>query len=233
MTFFFNKHTEHERHLKAFIQAYGGSISVQEPDADVQFFKPRTDFKMKLKVVPPAYIYTSKFNYDSLLRVRDLIAVLHNDSIDSITRRTTELELTTRLDRYTQSIRDEKPMMYHVYSKFRFFKTFYFHSGTRNLFYRGSSELNKIELLAKVFYSMLYMITIIGGFIGSFILFFRGLKNINYLLISTMGLYFALITPFVLKMDQDRYFVPGYPLFLMALVYLIVIITDRFSRRSA
>jgi hypothetical protein len=214
------------------LQSYGGSVASWEPEADVQFFTPRNDFKNGKKIVPPNYIYTSKFNYDSLVIVRDLIRDVKDEKIDTNVRKVEEQELIRRLDLYTKSVQDEKPFLFYIYARWRFFKTFLIHSGTHNLFYRGSSELSKPALLAKVFYSFLYIFILIGGFIGSFYLLFKGLKNIDYFLIGTIGLYFAFVTPIVVRMDQIRYFVPGYPFFLIATVVLLIMIADRFAKKA-
>jgi hypothetical protein len=219
-------------HLNFMLQSYGGSVASWEPEADVQFFTPRNDFKNGKKIVPPNYIYTSKFNYDSLVIVRDLIRDVKDEKIDTNVRKVEEQELIRRLDLYTKSVQDEKPFLFYIYARWRFFKTFLIHSGTHNLFYRGSSELSKPALLAKVFYSFLYIFILIGGFIGSFYLLFKGLKNIDYFLIGTIGLYFAFVTPIVVRMDQIRYFVPGYPFFLIATVVLLIMIADRFAKKA-
>ncbi len=219
-------------HLNYILQAYGGSVALWEPDADIQFFRPKKDFNIKTDVVPPKYIYTSQFNYDSLLIVRSLIADMQDEKLDSAKHKAEEQELIYRMDKYTKSIQDEKPFLFYIWARVRFFKTFLIHSGTHNLFYKGSSELNKIELLAKVFYSFLYVLVLIGGFAGSFYLFYLGLKNTDYLLMGTIGLYFAFVTPVVVRMDQIRYFVPGYPFFVIALIFCLLSILSMITKRS-
>jgi len=231
--FYTSTETTYLSHLNWFIQAFGGSVAGWEPDADIQFFYQRKDFKIKKDVELPAYVYTSKFNRDSLIQLRTMIQSIRTDSLDSIKKRALDVTLMRTLDRYTKSIQTEKPFLYYFYARWRFFKTFLIHSGTRNLFYKGSSELNKPELFVKVFYTLLYILVMIGGFAGSFILLFRGLKNANFFLIGSIGLYFAFVTPIIVRMDQIRYFVPGYPFFVIALVYLLVVIADRVRSRSA
>ena len=219
-------------HLNYILQAYGGSVALWEPDADIQFFRPKKGFKIKVKVVPPPYIYTSQFNYDSLLIVRSLIADMQDEKLDSAKHKAEEQELIYRMDKYTKSIQDEKPFLFYVWARVRFFKTFLIHSGTHNLFYKGSSELNIVELLAKVFYSFLYVVVLIGGFAGSFYLVYLGLKNTDYLLMGTIGLYFAFVTPVVVRMDQIRYFVPGYPFFVIALIFFLLTMISFITKKS-
>ncbi len=208
--------------LYSFMNSFGGSLVYWNPGSDMSFFIPAPEhIKKKKNVLPPAYIYTSKFNYDSLLVVRKLIQdVLHTEG-DSIFRHNNEQEVMTRLNTYTKSIKDEKPFLYYISSRFKVFRTFFVHSGTYNLFERPSFELNPLEWTIKVAYSLLYAIVIIGGFLGSFCLIFNGAKNTEHILVSLIGLYTALVFPFLLKLDESRYFVTGYPFFVLSCIYFL------------
>lgn len=219
-------------HLYKFMQSYGGSIAIWEPGSDILFFIERTDFKTPVKVVPPQYIYTSKFNYDSLVVIKNLIKDIQTGNESDAIKNEKEQYVSARLDDYAQSIKKEKPFVYNVRSRINLFKTYFVHSGTHNLFYKGSFELNKIELLIKVFYSFLYVIVIIGGFLGIFYLLFTNFRNAHYLVLSLSGLYFAFVFPFLLRMDQIRYFVPAYPIFLLFTVYLLMSMINKIFKLS-
>lgn len=218
--------------LFQFMNSYGGSIVNWEPGSDISFFLPTPDYiKKKIKVTPPSYIYTSKFNYDSLVVVKELISNIVNPKISKDKKRKNEIEVITKLNVYTKSIKDEKPFLFYVLSRVKVLKTFFVHSGTYNLFLKASFELNTLEWLFKVFYSLLYAIVIIGGCIGSFYLIIKGFKNIDYILISSIGIYIALVFPVLLKMDEFRYFVPGYPLFLLGCVYILISVSTKIIKK--
>jgi hypothetical protein len=218
-------------HLVKFQQCYGGSNDVTEPKSDVFFYRPRP-FKMKIKVTPPPYIYTSKFNYDSLVMVRDMIHDIDHCPYSYEYKMKRGQIVSAKLDAYAASIKKEKPFLYQVRSRITMFKTYFVHSGTHNLFYKGSWELNKIELLIKVFYSFLYIIVISVGFAGIFYLLFTHFRNADYLLLSLSGLFFAFVFPLLLRMDQIRYFIPGYPIFLLFAVYLLISLVNRILKIS-
>jgi hypothetical protein len=210
--------------LYRFMNSFGGSIVHWQPGSEITFFKPPPKhIKTKIEVTLPENIYTSKYNYDSLLLIKKMIDSIENFDLKKDMKIDIERGIITKLDVYTQSIRDEKPFLYYISSRFKPLKTFFLHSGTYNLFNKTSIELNKLEWLIKVFYSALYVIVVIGGFIGSTFLFIKGFKNIEFLLLSTVGLYIALVFPIILKMDEFRYFVPGYPFFLLSCAYILVI----------
>jgi len=210
-----------------FLQSYGGSFSVLEPNSDIFFFRPRA-FKMKVKVTPPTYIYTSKFNYDSLVVVRDLISVIEFFPYSYEVKNEKEKIVIAKLNAYTVSIKKEKPFLYYVVAPIKLFIRYFVHSGTHNLFDKGSSELSKPLLLIKFFYSFLYILVMIGGSLGMLYLLFTHFRNAQYLVLSLTGLYFAFVFPLLLRMDQIRYFIPAYPIFLLFTVYLIIELFNRF-----
>ena len=212
-----------EAPLFHFMNAFGGSIVHWEPGAEITFFVPlSTSIKKKIEVILPSYIYTSKFNYDSLLIVKREIRELRNDSIPEKEKKALTQKVKLQLDSYTASIRQEKPFLYYVSSRFKVFKRFFIHSGTYNLFIKASYELGKAELVVKVFYSLFYLFVLVSGFAGNIWLFIKGFKNVTYQLLMVTGLYFALVFPFVFKLDEYRYFVVGYPFFILASVYTLI-----------
>ncbi len=209
--------------LFEFMNAYGGSVVWWDPSADVTFFKPVTfkvDKKPEIKL--PENIYTSEFNYDSLLAVRNLIGIVNDTTIDKAIRRQNELIAMDRLKRYAESIKTNHPFMYYIGSRFKVLKNYFVHSGTSILFTKSSANLNLFMLGLKVFYSALYMLIVAGGFISSFYLLLKREENNNYRIISITGLYIALVFPFLFKMDEYRYFVPGYPFFMLAIVLAVI-----------
>lgn len=218
--------------LIRFMNAYGGSIVWWEPGSDITFFRPAPGYiKKKIEVKPPQYIYTSKFNFDSLVVVKNLIDELNNPLTENRSKSIITANVKRMLDSYSTSIKDEKPYLYYIFSRFRVMKSFFVHSGTYNLFQKCSFELNKFELFIKIFYSLLYVWVALLGFFGCFLLFVSGIKNIDYLLLSTVGLYIALVFPFLLKMDESRYFVPGYPFFVLAGVFASISVFSFFKNK--
>ena len=219
--------------LFQFMNAYGGSIIWWEPGSDITFFKPLPkSVSRRTEVVPPDFIYTSQFNYDSLIVVRDMITLVENPETSEAEKKQMEAMCIQKLKHYTQSIKKEKPFVYHIRSRLRTLQSFFFHSGTYNLFTKASFELKPLELSLKIFYSLLYVFVVIFGFIGNLLLIGTGLRlrKMDFLLIAGLGLYVALIFPIGLKMDEFRYFVPGYPFFLLASIYTFVYFYGLFRR---
>lgn len=206
-----------------FMNAFGGSIVYWNPGSDITFFIPPSDYiKTKVTVTLPSTIYTSKFNYDSLLVVRKEIQEIRNNDTSPERKRLLNQTVKLQLDSYTESIKKEKPFLYYVSSRLKVLKVFFIHSGTYNLFNKASFELNKLEFAVKLFYSAFYLFVVLFGFGGIIWMLKNGFKEMNYLLLIVTGLYFVLVFPFIFKLDEYRYFVIGYPFFIIASVYTLV-----------
>ena len=162
--------------------------------------------------------------------MRDDIKLIDSDAISQSQKKKIEQRVIARLDLYTNSIKKEKPCLYYFSSRLKVLKTFFFHSGTYNLFHKPSFELNKLELLIKIFYSLLYILVATIGFFTLFYLAFKGLRNVHFLLISSCGLYSSLVFPLVLKMDEFRYSVPVYPIFVIATTYTLITIYHKYKK---
>jgi hypothetical protein len=220
--------------LFKFMNSFGGSLIWWEPGAEIAFFiPPPKSLRVKKQAVLPDYIYTSKFNYDSLVVVKKMIERVDEVSIGKQETEELTQQISRKLDSYTASVKLEHPFLYYIGSRFRSFRTFFVHPGTYNLFTRASFELRGYEMLLKLMYSLLYVWVVVGGFLGAFLLFRKGFFCYEYLLISVLALYFAFIFPLGLKMDEYRYFVPGYPFFILAMVYTILELGEWFSWRRS
>jgi hypothetical protein len=213
--------------LFEFMNSYGGSVVWWDPNADITFFKPIT-FKLDRKVETklPENIYTADFNYDSLLEVRNLIRVVNDTTLNKSERKRSELIAMAKLKRYSKSIEVNKPFMYFVSSRFKVLKNYFFHSGTSTLFTKSSSNLSVGLWGIKVFYSLMYVFVAAGGFIATIYLLLKSKSNLKSFIIAMTGLYIALVFPFLFKMDEYRYFVPGYPFFMLSIIIMIGSIID-------
>lgn len=218
--------------LFRFMNSFGGSMVWWLPGSEITFFIPLPEkIKLRKETILPDYIYTKEFNYDSLLLVKNMIHLTKSDSISTLDRQLLEKQVISKLDRYSNSIKTEKPFLYYIQSRIHIFKTFFIHSGTYNLFNKASFELNRFEYSIKVFYSLLYVFVVIGGYFGLITFLFSWMNNIKTLLISCIGLYSALVFPIILKMDEYRYFVPGYPIFIIGATYVTITLYSVINRR--
>lgn len=205
-----------------FVCSFGGSNLHWQPGSEITFFRELSqEVKVRKYGTLPDYIYTSKFNYDSLIKIRTLVRLMETDSVPLSDKLIINKILIEKLDTYTHSIKEEKPFLYHVGSRFLTLKTFFLHSGTETLFRKASFELNPLEMGVKIFYSLLYLMVAFAGFFTLIYFFFRRFRDTELLFIACCGLYSSLVFPLVMKMDEFRYFVPSYPIFTLATAFTI------------
>jgi hypothetical protein len=207
--------------LYRFMSSFGGSIVHWNPGSEITFFLPvPSSIKNQQRAELPENIYTSKFNRDSLVVLRDIIAVINDPATDETAKAQMNAVAKAKFDEYAASVLEERPFLYHIESRIRAFKNFFFHSGTYNLFEKSADELNWGQFGAKVFYSVFYLLVVLGGLSGALFLLVRGLSRPEWLLPALTGLYAALVFPLGLKTSESRYFVPAYPFFLISAILL-------------
>ena len=212
-------------HAFTFVAAFGGSGVYWNPKAEITYFYKASNFKMDGCQSLPQEIYTSKFNADSMLRIKNMIAEL--DSIKNpVEHKRLDHEISERLDEYALSIKNEKPFLYYVTSRFKLLKSYLIHSGTENLFLKSAEQMNGFEFFFKILYTLLYLSVVFFGIIGSiFLVLFKWKFDLIYLILP--GLYFTLVYPLVMKMDEYRYLVPAYPFLLVIGIYFLSILLNK------
>jgi len=218
-------------HAYAFVSSFGGSCVYWKPKAEITFFYKGINKDMEECTQFPDYIYTSKFNKDNMLKLQQLV-----QQVESIKNPQLKQSLNAKAERlfdsYTRSIADEKPFLYHIGSRFSLLKSYLVHSGTMNLFNEPSENLNSIQLLMKVGYSLLYLFTVIFGFLGM-IYFFLRKKWSNLIWLILPASYFSLIYPLGLRMDEFRYYVPAYPFMLVIGILFIYCLVENIRPKDS
>lgn len=201
--------------LVEFVQAFGGDIVDWNPDAEIYWFNTNKNIKIKSKIEKlPQRVYTSYYNQDSLLEVKSLLDIIIRDPNRQYNKDSIETIVVGKLQRYLDSYKSEKPIMYYLVSRFIIFKKLIIHNPTYNLYQTPFSNLKWYEKAIKLFYFLQYYICFLGFFIIMF--FVLLMRRLNVLIpIILIALYGILIFP-LLKLCEYRYLVPIMP-FVIAL----------------
>ena len=198
------------------------------------FYHPNT---MRYNNAPfPKYIYTSKFNEDSLRMIRGIIAAIKTDhSLSKETKDKYEELAAGKLESYIQSIKEEKPFLYYVKAPLIHLRRFLLDYGLDfNLYNRNPNASHGPGFFLKFFYNSVFYFIILGlGFFG-IILTFKSLFKLSLLsLIPGIPLYTIIVHPFFLKFDLYRYFVPAYPFMVISSAFAIIWLIGKFSKQQA
>jgi len=208
-----------------FVQSWGGSWIWWDPTAEIRWFgvkETRLSGMAPLKdnnISIPDYIYTSKFNLDSLVILKQQLTNYLSDSAhtisDSIKREELMTIIRNKCNLYAQSIKYEKPFLYYIKAPLVITKKFLVHSGTYNLFDKSASELSPVAYVFKIFYSLLYLLVIGLGIIGLLLLTKQSISFASLILITGTTIYCIIIHPIILRYSEARYLVPVYPFMII------------------
>lgn len=204
-----------------FIQSWGGNYLWWEPGAHIRYFGVGTDsisYYDKATIRFPELIFTSQFNQDSLESMSEKLEELKKNKIEwnSSYYEQRSSEVYNSFEKYVNSIRKEKPFLYHFQARISLVYQFFFTSKVRNPFYNFNFPNIESLILLK---SYSYILTLFFGYLSSFILFFFVKKQPFYLLISGIVWYTFLIHPIILRVIENRYLLPSYPFLILAIVF--------------
>lgn len=219
--------------LVDFLKSWGGDYTYWNPKAEINWFgyaENVDNIKKQVKDIKfPDYIYTSRFNYNSLVSVKNYIAFSKDKTLPAEERNKFRELAADRLREYAYSIKKEKPYLHYIYAPSLLFKKFLFHSGTYNLFNKTVKELNVIEFAFKLLMTLMYFFVVIAGLIGAMILFFKKRGIDNKFLVAAVPLYLILFFSVVFRGCEYRYFVTAYPFMLVCAAYTSILIYDMLA----
>ncbi len=212
--------------LFTFVNSWGGTDQYFEPHAVIRWFGLDDGLPSEMhnvKVSLPGYIYTSKFNYDSLVLLRsqlkNYVTAIKNKDADSAKLKPELETIRNKCLLYAHSVKEEKPFLYYVIAPIIRTKEFLLHSGTNNLFTASVNHLGLYRLCIKGFYSLFYWFVLIFGTVGCLMLSKESVRNFLIVLPIGIVVYTILIHPVILGACEKRYFVPAYPFMLLLAVY--------------
>ncbi len=214
--------------LMDFVKSWGGDRTWWNPVAEITWFGVKVNQREGVEPLQtrnvhiPTYIFTSQFTMDSLITIRSYIHLIDLHSTSETQRSMYTQIVKSKLQAYTESIRKEKPFLYYVKGPLVLLKKFFLHSGTYNLFNKSFEQLSLLMKSVKVFYSLVYLFTILMGFVGIVWMLFKRHYTIHSFLLIGIPLYSTLFFPFIFKQIEYRYFVPAYPFIIVMAAYSIL-----------
>ena len=213
-----------------FCQSWGGNYIWWKEGTPIRWFgvgvidndSSLISLIQKEKIKIPKTIYTSKFNEDSLVKLRSLISEIkkeENISPWSSQRIKNENLIKSTLDTYSQSIKKENPFVYYIKSRINYCKYFFLTTRSNNPFaiYKNiiANMLKRLELFN-------YLFILITGMIGIILLTKACQRNLLLLIAIGIPIYTMVIHPIVLRLIENRYFMPAYSFLILSSAYCIV-----------
>ncbi|WP_395783282.1 hypothetical protein [Aquirufa sp.] len=234
--------------VQELIRSYGGSHQFWRLDSDAAWYfsggfadpyfigdTPFPNFKENDMRKPPAEIYTSKMNLDSLVKIRYALTSIYLTSIDSKTKHVIDKECSNEIqyirDRtlvYVNSIRNEKPILYYFNANLTRLKSIIFTTYFFDNILQNPSLNNRINFfVAILLQGFIYLMNgLVWGFsilslLGVFRFGFK-LKSPTVLTwVAWLNAYTFILYIFVFKQAEERYFCVLYPFWVLVSLTLI------------
>ena len=214
--------------LANFIKSWGGDFIWWNDKAEITAFisspSKSKDEQRKVLDAFPSYIYTDEYNKDSLLIIQE---AFQSERVIS------ESDLVRKLEKFEASFRNSKPLYYFVIAPVKLFVKFIFHSGTYNLFDKSYNNLNFFKKGVKVFYSTLYLLIVISGFIAIVLLMKDKKRSVESVILVATALYIILLVVFVMRRIEYRHFAFAYPYFVILSSYFVLRSRSHISQLRA
>jgi hypothetical protein len=207
--------------LNRFLQSWGGSVVYWNPRAEIVWFEHLDSPAYRIspaaiaRIEFPADIYTSRFDYATLVALKERLRQARGPGMPPAERRARIAAVARDLDEFAASVRREKPLVYWVLGPLRLTRNLLVHSGTYNLHAKPVDELTLGALAFKVGMSGLYWWVLTFGFAGIVLVLRRErhpLGDGSFLALAVV--YMITAHTVVARLDEYRYFVPAYPLLL-------------------
>ncbi|XWW47336.1 hypothetical protein JYG30_07795 [Fibrella sp. USSR17] len=211
--------------LMAFCQSYGEDFSFWFPNTGIRWiqgwgnnnFLPPVRWYVKEELgPPPSYVYTDKFNLDSITSVRNLCYSLGNGPVlDSLQRSAVSAQIKEKMNRYTRSVREDNPLVYYVWAPVRYTLTF-LHGTWGYTFLDDMVKAQWPRFLLRLYH---YLFVLIPGLFGLIRLFKTGFRRDERLLFIPLAFAYCLaVYVVVLRHPETRYLAPFYPFLVLSAV---------------
>jgi hypothetical protein len=221
--------------MSEFIYSWGGYADMMHQGSSLGWFgyyltgTKQSDYPDSL----PNYIYTSKFNKDSLLKLRQMVIALQDSTLNPTIVAAYQKKLTDKFNMYATSVREEKPYLYYIKATlFRCLPRFLYGPETKLYMKRGQA----IGISGKVFenfYTIFYFAILLFGTIGMIVLLVNWSKfSYIILILSFIPIYTIIGHAIILRATNNRYFMPAWPFLLICAAYILSILYGKLKKPS-
>ena len=213
----------------AFCETYGEDYSFWFPNAGIRWFSgwgnnnflpPVRWYVSETLGPPPNYVYTSRFNQDSMQVMRQTFLDMDLlPAADSLKRRAVQADIRRQLVAYTASVKAEKPGVYYGIALGRY--TFDFLNGTRG--YQFLDDMIQAVWPRWLLRAYHWLFVLLPGLVGLAVLLVSGLRkplttNGLGLVLPLMVGYAVVVFAIALRHPETRYLVPFYPFLVLGAV---------------
>ena len=198
-----------------FIKSFGFKSVYFEENTHAAWFNNR--FEAPSIKIPPNSIFPKRtfvgdLSIDSLIKARSLMHQVVDESLDIKLRINSNIESSRILDKFVNVLKKENPFEYYIFNRFRIFLIF-IETNTPKLFLHGPYPFNIILSSLDLLFNILFKYI---GLVALVLFLFRS-KSISYLILFlSVPIYLFILFPFILRIDESRFFYLSYPFLILS-----------------
>ncbi len=210
--------------LYFFLESWGGDLENERHWFEIDY---KIDYRYRDTVIP-SHIYTSQFNKDSLILVKQRIQYYKAHRGDSIVAL-----INNSLMNYTASVKKEKPFLYYIGSGMIYMKRLIF-SGyfTYNTFDDSFQKLPLIKKVFKLTRAILFYLLFFIGLIYSVKLLLSKKKNFLLVLLIVIAYSNLIYIAFFFRTPEFRYVLPSTVVFFCLTSFVFAKGWDKLKGRT-
>lgn len=211
-----------------FIKSFGFGWVNFEENSEATWFN--NQYEASSVKIPPNSIFPKRtfvgdLSMDSLVKARSLMHQVVNEDLDNNLRIKSDLEAARILDKFVYTLKKEKPFDYYILNRVRLLFSF-LEPNTPKLFIHGPYPLNILVSKIDVLFSCLIKYL---GFLGLILIFIINLKKMQiHILFLSVPIYLFILFPFILRIDETRFFYLSSPFLTIGLIYFFMKIEQLF-----
>ena len=213
-------------HLWKFCSDVGESCFWEDKDALLCWLTAHPDSLKTGKMdymEPPHYVYTSKFNKDSLLKINQYYYSYSRETNDSL-KKEYKNYINFNLKLYGDSFRKEKPLYYYLYTPFNLFEEYIDTPFIYQDWKIFPFPKNWVMLFLGISY---HLILVLGSFGLICVLLKNNLRNDLPIVLAFISGYSLFLFPFILRLIENRYLAPALPFFVILASFIISLIIKK------
>ena len=205
-------YTPQVKAIRTLIGAWGGEFVRWEKNSEGEWFFDKDLNKDNHSVYNNRH-FTSYYNLDSLIRLRELYWNSENYTLTETEREVYKIKTIQTALLYTESYIKEKPFHYYVISPVILTIKFLFNKTTNYLPFPAFSGMELYHKLIKIFYILLYNIIMILGILGIIISIFS--KKMDLKIMILCPTLYIIVMSVIFKATEERYLVSLYPFLVL------------------
>ncbi|MFN6040061.1 MAG: glycosyltransferase family 39 protein [Bacteroidota bacterium] len=215
----FSSYPLHFQKITDLVIGWGGDYQKWHSGGEMHWFLNK-NIDVKKSNPFSSNIYTSVYNYDSIVKLRQAYFLSVSQGIDSKLKKYYIDYVTENATLYKSVYEKEHPLNFYIFNRLRLIVNFCFPLHLENLPFPKRTDMSFIQFCVKGFYFLLFLAISFFGVLSVFFVIKE--NNRKIILVYGIPIMFIFILAGYLGYIESRYFVPVYPFFFLFYCFTLI-----------